>query len=203
MSKRQQTRSLSSDGRHRKQTAADGVAVSVDDQHSPFGAPAAPVYTAHDGRPGRRLMPVGSLDGLARLLEEGEDLVRHAQAAESGSASSGSDPTGSLLHQSRRLAVRGNADSTSTTAWSAGGSGTPTARAVGRVAAVQPFAGAKVCRLHPSAASQPAALRRTQAGLETAAGLQAFHEVSHHAPGGPRRAAEPGGRRLVGESLAE
>jgi len=41
-------------------------------------------------------MPDGSLDGLASLLEEGEDLVRHAQAAESGSASSGSDPTGSV-----------------------------------------------------------------------------------------------------------
>ncbi len=41
-------------------------------------------------------MPDGSLDGLARLLEEGEGLVRRARAAESGSASTGSDPTGSV-----------------------------------------------------------------------------------------------------------
>ena len=41
-------------------------------------------------------MPDGSLDALARLVEEGEALVRHAWTAESVSASPGSDPTGSV-----------------------------------------------------------------------------------------------------------
>ena len=41
-------------------------------------------------------MPDGSLDGLARLVEEGEALVRHARTAQSVPASPGSDPTGSV-----------------------------------------------------------------------------------------------------------
>jgi len=41
-------------------------------------------------------MPDGSLEALARLVEEGEALARHARTAQSVSASPGLDPTGSV-----------------------------------------------------------------------------------------------------------